>query len=311
MRHLIPIALLTVACSSETPKGWPPCANPVFDAQGHRGARAQRPENTLPAMEYALQKGVRTLELDLSVTQDDVLVLSHDPHLLPERCLTPDGKPADNVPIRSLTVQQLQQYDCGTLKNARFPAQQPVPKTPPPTLASVLELAERMGGGNTRYNIETKIDPEWDPSLTPTPEKFAELVDKALREANVVERSVVQSFDPRTLVALKKMGSKLRTSLLVGGDRWAVIYEKLLGDPVARAAEIGAAVLSPEWHLASASLVNAAHAKGIAVIPWTINEEQVMLDVIANGVDGIISDDVDLLMRVVKERVPKGQGVCF
>jgi len=311
--YLLVVALVLVlaGCAQPVPTGWPPCSLPEFDTQGHRGARAYRPENTLPAMEYALNKGVRTLEMDLSVTRDDVLVLSHEPHLVPELCLAPDGTPARRVPIRSLSLEELRRYDCGTLRNQRFPGQQPVPGARVPTLEEVLALAERVSGGTIHYSIETKIDPAWDPALTPPPERFAELVEEALSAAGIGERSIIQSFDPRTLRAIKQRGSKVRTSLLVGADRKAVIREKLFGDPVGSAQAAGAAVLSPEWHLASRSLIKAAHARGIAVIPWTVNDPATMHRLIADGVAGIISDDVDLLLTVVRDSVPQGQGLCF
>jgi glycerophosphoryl diester phosphodiesterase len=181
---IVLITLLLGACARPAADGWPPCPDPVFDTQGHRGARAYRPENTLPAMSYALDRGVRTMEMDVSVTGDDVLVLSHDPHLLPDLCLSPDGTPAEKVPIRSLTLRQLQGYDCGSLMQPRFPNQVPVPGTPP-TLEEVFALAEKVSGGTIRYSIETKIDPSWDPALTPTPARFAELIEQALAAAGV------------------------------------------------------------------------------------------------------------------------------
>jgi glycerophosphoryl diester phosphodiesterase len=182
---IVLLTLLLGACARPAADGWPPCPDPVFDTQGHRGARAYRPENTLPAMSYALHRGVRTLEMDVSVTGDDVLVLSHEPHLLPDLCLSPDGTPAEKVPIRSLTLRQLQGYDCGSLRQPRFPNQVPVPGTPPPTLEEVFALAEKVSGGAIRYSIETKIDPSWDPELTRTPARFAELIEQALAAAGV------------------------------------------------------------------------------------------------------------------------------
>jgi glycerophosphoryl diester phosphodiesterase len=302
---MVLLLLILGACARPAVEGWPHCPDPVFDTQGHRGARAHRPENTLPAMLYALQRGVRTLELDISVTRDDVLVLSHDSHLRPDLCLNPDGAPAVQVPIRSLTLRQLQEYDCGSLRHPRFPNQQPVPGTPPPTLKEVFALAEEFSGGTIRYSIEAKIDPAWDPELTPTPERFVELLEQALVTAGITDRTTIQSFDPRILAAIRQRGFPVRTALLVGRERKDVIREKLFGDPVGDAEKAGAVVLSPQWRLVNRSLVAAAHARGIAVIPWTVNDPAVMQRMIAVGVDGLISDDVDLMMRVVRE------GVCI
>lgn len=293
------------------PAAWPPCANPVFDTQGHRGARAYRPENTLPAMQYAIEKGVKTLEMDVSVTKDNVLVLSHDPHLLPGICLSPDGLPAPEVAIRSLTLKQLKEFDCGSLRNPRFPQQVTVPGTPPPTLMDVFDLAEALSNGMIRYNIETKIAPDWDPTLTPSPEEFAALIDQAVNAAGVANRTIIQSFDSRTLVALRKRGSRVKTALLVGANRKDVDKEKRFEEALGEAQRIDAEILSPEWHLVTSALVEKAHAMGISVIPWTVNNRESMHQVISANVDGLISDDVDLMMAVVQEEVRPGQGVCL
>jgi glycerophosphoryl diester phosphodiesterase len=113
-----------------------------------------------------------------------------------------------------------------------------------------------------------------DPELTPTVERFVELLEHALVTAGVTDRTTIQSFDPRILSALDQRGFQVRIALLAGRDRKAVIREKLFGNPVGAAKQAGAAVLSPQWHLATRSLVRAAHARGIAVIPWTINDRR-------------------------------------
>src|SRR5437588_1347278 len=120
---------------------------------GHRGARAIYPENTIPAFEYAIKAGADVLEMDVAVTKDGVLVISHDPHLNPEICQGPQP----NTLIRSLTLEQVRQYDCGLLKNPRFEKQRPVPGTRIPTLDEVLGLSSQ---GSFEYNIETKSLPE-------------------------------------------------------------------------------------------------------------------------------------------------------
>ncbi len=306
-KGLIVLVLWLAGCTYPVPDRLHSCSSQVFDTQGHRGARAYRPENTLPAMQYAIERGVNTLEMDVSVTKDNVLVLSHNPHLLPEICLTPEGLPTSEIPIRSLTLKQLKKFDCGSLRNPRFPKQLTVPGTPPPTLREVLHLGESLSKRKIHYNIETKIAQDWDPALTPTPEQFATLINKEITSAGVGKRTIIQSFDPRTLTALKKMGSNVRTALLVGAGNNDVDKNKLIGE----AQSIGADILSPEWHLVTPSLVKAAHAVGVAVIPWTINHREAMHKVIAANVDGMISDDVDLMMEVAKEEFHLGQAPCW
>src|SRR2546426_284792 len=157
---------------------------------GHRGARAMRPENTIPAFEYAIQVGVDVLELDMAVTKDDVLVVSHDPLLNPEICKGPEAPRA----IRTLTLRELRRWDCGSLRNPRFPKQIPVPGTRMPTLDEVFALAPN---GRIEFNIETKIF-EDHPEYTPAPEKFARLTLDCVRRNGLESRVILQSFDFRT-----------------------------------------------------------------------------------------------------------------
>src|SRR5271155_5053535 len=124
-------------------------AAPRILVHGHRGARAMYPENTIPAFRYAIEIGVDFLEMDVAVTKDSVLVISHDPHINGEICTGPHP----GIAIHELTLSELRQYDCGTLKNPRFPKQQPVPGTCIPTLDEVLNLSRL---GNVQFNIETK-----------------------------------------------------------------------------------------------------------------------------------------------------------
>src|SRR5687767_13038042 len=165
---------------------------PKILVHGHRGCRAVRPENTIPAFPACLQVGVDALEVDLCVTADDVLVASHDPVINETICRGPQA----GVPIRSLTYQQLLQYDCGSLRNPNYPHQVPVPGTRIPTLEEILRL-----GAPTRvwFNIETKMRER--PDLAPPPEKFASLVLDAVRRHGVAARTILQSFDYRSLRA--------------------------------------------------------------------------------------------------------------
>src|SRR5580704_2672807 len=158
-----------------------PAAQKIL-VHGHRGARAIYPENTLPAFEYAIQQGVDFLEMDLAVTKDNVLVISHDPHINPEICTGPH--PA--IAIHELTLAELQQYDCGTLKNPRFPKQQPVPGTRIPTLDEVLGLGT---GNQVQFNIETKSFPD-HPELTPPPDIFALMMLKVIRKHEMESRCI-------------------------------------------------------------------------------------------------------------------------
>ena len=195
------------------------CALPVvaFDLEGHRGTRGLAPENTLAAFQRALAIGVTTLETDLAVTKDGVLVISHDPFLNPDVVRGPDGAwlATKGPPIHTLTLAELKRYDIGRLNPAsayakQFPQQQPADGQRFPTLAEVFAL----GAGKTvRFNIETKITPT-SGNTTPDPETFARLTVDAVRKAGLSQRVTVQSFDWRTLVEVKKLAPDIATACL-------------------------------------------------------------------------------------------------
>ena len=260
-------------------------AAPSILVHGHRGARAMRPENTIPAFEYAIGVGADVLEMDLAVTKDNVLVISHDPHLNAEICKGPGGS---NV-IHELTLVQLRQWDCGSLRNPRFPTQQPVPRTRVPTLDEVLDLAPR---GRFEYNIETKIFPE-HPELTPSPEVFAQLLLNAIRKHKLHQRVIVQSFDFRTLHAMKKLDPTIRLSAL---------YENGGEDFVSIARRAGAGIVSPEYHMVTPQKVQDAHAAGLQVVPWTANDPADWQGLADARVDAIISDNPAALIAWLKEK---------
>lgn len=251
---------------------------------GHRGARARRPENTLPAFRYAIEQGVDVLELDVAVTKDDIAVVSHDPLLNAAICTGP----VTGIAIRTLTLQQLRAYDCGAKQNPRFPLQVPVPGTRIPTLHEVFAL----GLGNAvQFNVETKIFAD-KPELTPAPEPFARLIFDAVRRHGLEKRVILQSFDPRTLQAMKQMNPAVPRAALFDTQR----------DWVATAREFDATLLSPEFHLVSPELVVQAHAAGLQVVPWTANQPSEWATLAAAGADAIISDDPAALIAWLKTR---------
>jgi glycerophosphoryl diester phosphodiesterase len=256
---------------------------PTILVHGHRGARAARPENTLAAFEYAIAAGVDVLELDLGVTRDNVVVVSHDPVLPAATC---QGPPGLSAVIRELTLEQLRQWDCGSRKNPAYPKQQPVPGTKAPTLDEVFALAP---GGRFQFNIETKIFRD-KPEYTPPPEEFARLVLAAIRRHRIEKRVIVQSFDFRTLQAMKKLAPEIRLSALI--ERWC--------DFVEAAREAGAGIISPQFRLVTADQVKAAHAAGLEVVPWTANEPGEWEALAAAGVDAIITDDPAELIAWLK-----------
>jgi glycerophosphoryl diester phosphodiesterase len=252
---------------------------------GHRGARALRPENTIPAFEYAIQAGADVLEMDVAVTKDNVLVISHDPHINAEICTGPHP----GIAIHELTLAELRQYDCGALKNPHVPRQQPVPGTRIPTLDEVLSLAPR---GSFQFNIETKSFPD-HPELTPPPEVFSQMMLDEIRKHKLERRVIVQSFDFRTLVAMKKLAPEIRLAALWEGSARPFV-------DIAREAHAG--IISPMFSLVTPDQVKSAHAAGIEVVPWTANKPEDWQKLIDAGVDAIISDDPASLIAYLQQR---------
>ena len=260
-------------------------AEPRILVHGHRGARAIKPENTIPAFEYAISVGADVLEMDVAVTKDDVLVISHDPHLNPAIC---QGL-ISNALIRGLTLSEVRLYDCGSLKDPRFPKQQPVPDTRIPTLDEVLSLSTK---GNFEFNIETKIFPD-HPGYTPTPEVFAKMLLRVIHKHKLESRVILQSFDFRTLHAMKKLAPEIRRSALYEGSEKSFVEI---------AQEADATIVSPLHTLVTPEQVSAAHAAGLQVVPWTANTAEEWDKLIDAKVDAIISDDPLALIEYLKKR---------
>lgn len=257
-----------------------------IEVHGHRGARAAMPENSLPAFEYAIGLGVDVLELDVVVTKDDVLVVSHDPEMNPVHCVGPAGSPKA---IREMTYAQVQLWDCGAKANPEFPKQKAIPGTRVPSLDSVFALAKK---GKFHFNVETKIFPN-RPSLTPTPERFAELMLAMIRKHGLEQRVIVQSFDFRTLKAMKHLAPEIRLSALLAFAPQ---------DFVASAREAGATIVSPQYKLVTPEKVKVAHEAGLQVVPWTANTPADWDKLVAAGSDAIISDDPASLIEYLKAK---------
>ncbi|MCX6623915.1 MAG: glycerophosphodiester phosphodiesterase [Acidobacteria bacterium] len=246
---------------------------------GHRGARALRPENTLPAFEYAIRAGADVLELDVAVTRDNVVVVSHDPVLRAPVCTGAGGEAV----IREHSLAELRRWDCGAVRNSQFPRQVPVPGTRIPTLDEVFALASR---GTFEFNVETKSFPD-RPELAPPPEEFTRLVLAVIGKHRLESRVILQSFDFRTLHAMKK---------LAPGIRRAALYSGAPRDFVAIAREAEAQIVSPHYSLVTVEQVEAAHRAGFEVVPWTVNEAAEWDRLIEARVDAIITDDPAALL---------------
>jgi len=296
----------------------------AFDLQGHRGARGLAPENTLEAFARALAIGVTTLELDLAMTKDDVLVISHDRRLNPDHTRGHDGQflEREGPPIRTLTLAEVQRYDVGRLKPgsdyaAAFPGQQPVEGARIPALTELFDLVRQRGAEHVRFNIETKITPT-SGAETPDPEAFATAFAKAVRDAGLTARVSIQSFDWRTLVAMRSIAPEIERVCLTaeslnfdtikrgepGPSPWTagLDVDDFEGSVPRLTQAAGCAVWSPLYRNAKPAEIAAAKTLGLKVIPWTVNERADMERLIADGVDGLITDYPDRLRAVMAEK---------
>jgi glycerophosphoryl diester phosphodiesterase len=222
----------------------------------------------------------------MAVTRDNVVVISHDPILEPPVC----SGPKERAVIHELTLAEVRQWDCGAVRNPRFATQQTVPGTRMPTLDDVFQLA---GRGTFDYNIETKSFVD-KPEYTPTPDAFVRLVLEKIRKYKLEKRIILQSFDFRTLIAMKKIAPEIRLSALTESDKRE--FAAISADAG------GAGIVSPEFHLVTAAKVAAAHKAGLQVVPWTANAEADWDRLIEARVDAIISDDPAALIAYLKKK---------
>lgn len=297
---------------------------PIFDLQGHRGARGLLPENTIPAFLLAVELGVTTVELDVVVTRDRRLVASHDPWFDPRICSHPDGRlvteaDRERLAIYRLDYDDVAAFDCGRRGHPDFPRQRPLAVSKPLLSDAVRAVEARvreLGRPPVGYNIETKSRPEWDGTLQAPPEEFVRLLYDELAALGVLERTIVQSFDVRTLQVLRALDPSVATSLLVEAGEGAPVTDRGRAPSCAANADRAAAaashlasdlarlgfvpeIYSPDYRLVDEPLVAEAHAAGMRVIPWTVNDAEAMERLIGLGVDGLITDYPDLGVEVV------------
>lgn len=291
----------------------------AFDLQGHRGTRGLAPENTLPAFEKALEIGVDTLELDIGVTADGQVVISHDPYLNPLITRDASGQwlSGDKGPtLKSLTVAQLQTYELGRIKPGTpyattFSTQQARDGTRMPTLASLFERVKALGANKVRFNIETKITPT-NPDETVNAELMTRALLNVIRDAGMLQRVTIQSFDWRTLQIVQGVEPGIPTVYLTiqtsstdntRDPAWTAGFKIAEHGSVPRLVKAaGGAVWSPNGGAVTEALVKEAQALGLKVVPWTINAPADMDRLIGWGVDGLISDYPDRLRDVMQKR---------
>ena len=275
----------------------------AFDLQGHRGARGLLPENSIPAFLLAYDLGVTTLEMDTVINADGDVVVSHDPWMSAAICSHPDGRAVTESEQTELRIYamggaEMAGFDCGKRGHPDFPRQRPLAVTKPllrDVFAAVASHAASAGprrnSGPVRYNIEIKSRPEHDDRFHPPVERFASLLYAVVNEFGQVGNTTIQSFDPRALEAVHRIDAQISTSLIV--DNTGGLQTNL-----ARLS-FTPAIYSPHFALLDRRQTDAAHALGVHVIPWTVNAESSMRELIGMGVDGLITDYPDVGLRVL------------
>ena len=294
-----------------------------FDLQGHRGARALAPENTLESFAVALELGVTTLELDIAITRDGVVVVSHDPTLNPDITRGPDGKFLDNrgLAIASLTYEELQGYDVGRIKPGtdyarQFPEQRPLDGVRIPRLQDVFDLVRGSGNAQVRFAIETKVSPV-APQHTLAPEPYTRAVLKAIRDGGMDSRSSVLSFDWRTLQLVQRDAPGIPTVYLSiqpparsdtigaqqGSSPWTAGLRHADHGSVPKMIKAAGGHTWSAWHgNLTAGNVREAQELGLQVLGWTVNDAATVDRLMDLGVNGIVTDRPDLLRARMQQR---------
>jgi glycerophosphoryl diester phosphodiesterase len=267
-----------------------------FDKQGHRGCRGLMPENTIPAMLNAIGLGVTTLEMDISISKDKKVFLSHEPFLNHEITTKPDGgfiyeKNERSFNTYNMNYADIIKYDVGMKAHPRFPQQQKM-KAVKPLLSDVFKAVKEYMMTVRRpfpfYNIETKCLPATDNKYHPEPAEFVELLMKVIKENEMEEQVIIQSFDFRTLKYLRKKYPKIKTAMLVEANNKSSFRKQIK--------DIGFTpdIYSPEFSLVIPRLIKECHDLNMKIIPWTVNDKKKINDLKKLGVDGIITDYPDL-----------------
>ncbi len=283
------IIIYSVLLFLNTPPQYMAAQN-TFDWQGHRGARGLMPENTIPAFLKALDLGVTTLELDLAVSADNQLIISHEPWLNHEICSKADGSPvkkeeAESLAIRKMTADELKKCDCGSRGNPRFPEQQKqfaYKPTLSEMVTAVKQYCTEKGRALPYFNVEIKSQPAWDGKYTPSVSDFAKIVLDEVNRLGIKEKTCVQSFDPRALEAVKQLDKSITTAFLIENVKNLEKNLKLL--------TFKPEIYSPYFKLISKKTVKNCHKLGIRIIPWTVNEPKDIQKIKDLGVDGLITD---------------------
>jgi glycerophosphoryl diester phosphodiesterase len=293
LKHLIQFMLCLPVMALVSQTGF--AQTKKIDLQGHRGCRGLMPENTIAAMLHAIDLGVTTLEMDVVITKDNKVILSHETFMNPEIATPPTGQqfssPKDRTHnIYQMTYEEVSKWDVGMKFHPNFPLQKKMPAIKP-LLSDVIAAVEEYTKANKlkplKYNIETKCAPSTDGISHPNPEAFVSLLMDVVTKEKISKRTIIQSFDKRTLQVLHQSFPSIKTSYLFGGS-FKKTPEQLVDDLGFRPN-----MLSPAYLLIDKEYVEACKKLKLKLVAWTVNEEKDIEKMAALGVDGMISDYPD------------------
>ncbi|GAA3610943.1 glycerophosphodiester phosphodiesterase family protein [Flavivirga amylovorans] len=267
----------------------------IIDIQGHRGCRGLMPENTMSAFEKAIALGVHTLELDVAVSKDHIVVVSHEPFMNRVICLDAEGKEIPESDdkkynLYQMTFDSIKQFDCGTKFHPRFPEQEKL-KAYKPSLEEVIKTSKILNP-HIKFNIEIKASPEYDNVYTPNPKHFVHLVLEVIKNNNAFTDTNLQSFDLRIMEEIKRQAPNMEVALLVDEDEdiWKKIADMSYSPEI----------ISPYYKLLNKKAVKNLKAENFKVIPWTINNVEELQKIIDLEVDGIITDYPNRLIEILE-----------
>lgn len=301
------VAVAIVACTScarstgdgrsiDSEQTEQPTFSSDFELQGHRGARGLYPENTIPGFLAALDLQVNTLELDVVISKDGKVVVSHEPWISSVICWNLHDRPVPEgrgLNIYQMTYDEVSNYNCGSQPHPDFPQQAKIPAFKP-LLGEVISECEAFVHEKELpavwYNIEIKSTPDGDGAFHPAPKEFVRVVLDVVKAGGISERTIIQSFDVRALQQLKEQAPNIPVALLIADSKG---FERDLE-------ELGFVpeIYSPHFKLVNNAMVRNCRDNGIRIIPWTVNEEDDMIELLEMGVDGIITDYPDLALTL-------------
>ncbi len=272
----------------------------VFDEQAHRGGRGLMPENTIPAMLDAIDRGVSTLEMDLQITKDKKVIVSHDPYFNMDITTLPDGTTiatkddAKKLILYTMDYDSIKKYDVGIKGNPHFPEQKKI-KAVKPLLIDLIKASEdhaQAKGKTMLYNIEIKSKVNGDNTIHPPVTEFVDLAMKVINESGIQDRVTIQSFDVRALQYMHRNYPDVTLSYLIGKKENKPVDElfKKLG--------FTPQILSPEYVIVTDTMIRNCHDMNVKVIPWTINDKDEIKKQKEMGVDGIITDYPNLFETI-------------